>query len=204
VSGPAWLHAPAGLVASVVVSRLAALAGVGKEEQGLQLRDAPRGIAYGLAAALPIAVLMISGAAVERSRAFYREERFRGLSSGRTVYEVLVRVPVGTALPEEVIFRGALPGLLAKRYGRRRATLVASLLFGLWHIVPTVRRLDLTGRPRAQRAVWVAGTVAAMAAAGFCLAWLRYRSRSIVAPWIAHSAANATGLACAWLIGRRT
>jgi membrane protease YdiL (CAAX protease family) len=96
-----------------------------------------------------------------------------------------------------VIFRGALLGVLSRYHRDLVATAVSSLLFGLWHIAPTLSRIHVTGQAKSpwQKAALVAGSVVLTTAAGFTLAWLRLRSGSIVAPWIAHSAANATGYA---------
>ena len=42
------------------------------------------------------------------------------------------------------------------------------------------------------------GAVAATFAAGLAFAWLRLRSRSLLAPVLAHAATNGLGLAVAW------
>jgi membrane protease YdiL (CAAX protease family) len=166
-------------------------------EQGLGLRRLPQGCLYGLAAATPIVAGLGAGLCFERSRALYRADRIAGATAGQAAYEALVRIPLGTALSEEVIFRGALLGVLSRYHRDLVANAVSSLLFGLWHIAPTLSRIHATGQEKSpwQKAALVAGSVVLTTAAGFTLAWLRLRSGSIVAPWIAHSAANATGYA---------
>lgn len=47
---------------------------------------------------------------------------------------VLVDIPLGTALPEEMFFRGALTPALEAAYGRRIGALAGPLAFGLWHV----------------------------------------------------------------------
>ncbi|TWS19834.1 CPBP family intramembrane metalloprotease [Tsukamurella asaccharolytica] len=47
---------------------------------------------------------------------------------------VLVDIPLGTALPEEVLFRGALTPSLEAAFGRRVGSAVGPLAFGLWHV----------------------------------------------------------------------
>jgi membrane protease YdiL (CAAX protease family) len=50
-----------------------------------------------------------------------------------------IRFPLGTALYEEVAFRGVLGALWTRRSGERTARTVAAAAFGAWHILPTVR-----------------------------------------------------------------
>ncbi|CAM3781457.1 CPBP family intramembrane glutamic endopeptidase [Tsukamurella ocularis] len=47
---------------------------------------------------------------------------------------VLVDIPLGTALPEELLFRGALTPALQSAYGRRTGAVAGPLAFGLWHV----------------------------------------------------------------------
>jgi CAAX protease family protein len=189
----------ASLAACIGVSRLAAKAGSKIDEQGLSAGDMPRGVLYGLAAAGPIAVVISAGLCFQRSRVFYRQERITDATAGRATYDILLRIPLGTALPEEVIFRGALLAVLSRRHHPFLAAAISSVLFGIWHIVPTFDRLEtnaaLRGRAWTHKAAWILMSVGATTAAGLALAGLRYRSRSIVAPWIAHSAANIAGYA---------
>ena len=55
----------------------------------------------------------------------------------------MVRIPLGTAVAEETIFRGAVLGLLTQRHPRARAVAVSSALFGCWHVLPTLDTLAL-------------------------------------------------------------
>ncbi|WP_019202884.1 CPBP family intramembrane glutamic endopeptidase [Tsukamurella sp. 1534] len=47
---------------------------------------------------------------------------------------VLVDIPLGTALPEEALFRGSLTPSLEAAYGRPRGTVAGAATFGLWHV----------------------------------------------------------------------
>ena len=202
---PERYHVPASLTAAGLVSGLAVRAGVGLEEQGLRPADAAKGALYGLAAAVPIAAALATGARVRRLRSYYRAGHVVETSPRATAYEILVRVPFGTALPEEVIFRGALLSLLSLHHRPLVSGVLSSLLFGVWHVIPTLSRLRadpmVRAEPPVHKAVWLAGSIGVTSAAGLLLVWLRNASGSIVAPWFAHTAANATGLASSrWII----
>jgi len=200
---PQRFQVPAGLACASVVSALAAKNGADFKDQGLSADDAPRGVVYGVLAAIPIAALIGAGHGFGPSRALYKSDHMLTASTGRAAYEVFVRIPFGTALPEEIVFRGAVLGLLSGQHGRLRATAISSLLFGLWHIAPVLTSPDGSlpfDRHRfAGRTTWILGSILATAASSFLLCWLRFRSASIVAPWMAHTAANATGFALGWL-----
>ena len=49
-----------------------------------------------------------------------------------------VRIPVATALSEEIMFRSALHALFARAHSLRTTLTWTSFLFGLWHILPTL------------------------------------------------------------------
>jgi membrane protease YdiL (CAAX protease family) len=203
---PERLHIPASLTAAGIITAFAARAGAGLDDQGLVPRDVPRGVAYGVGAATPIVAGIGVGLLFNKSRDLYGERRIAGATFDRAAYEIWLRIPLGTALPEEMIFRGALLGLFSRRHSPVVATALTSFLFGLWHIAPTIDRLEtnpaIKQRTRAQQMGWVALTVATTSAAGFLLSFLRFRSKSIVAPWLAHSAANAAGFGGGWLTAK--
>ena len=196
---PQKFHVPIGLLASAATSYTAFRADVGAREQGLALRALPRGILYGIAASIPIAATLIVGARSKHSRPMYAEERITAVSGRRAAYEMLIRIPLGTALSEEVIFRGSLLGLLLRHHPTPIAAALDSFLFGLWHVTPTLSRMPTHGLTKestmAFRSAWLAGTVGSTFVSGLALSWLRLRSGSVVAPWMAHTTANCAGYA---------
>jgi len=196
---PSRFHVPVGLLASATTSYLASRAGAGTCEQGLALRTIPAGALYGVAASIPIAASLVIGARSKHSRPMYAEETIKAVSTQRAAYEVLVRIPLGTALPEEVIFRGGLLGLLLRHHSRPTAAVLDSLLFGLWHVTPTLSRMATHGltkeRTLAFRIAWLALTIGSTFVGGLALSWLRLRSGNILAPWMAHCTANCAGFA---------
>jgi len=105
--------------------------------------------------------------------------------------ELVVGILLATVLPEELGFRGLLLGSGAEAWGRRRAVLASSLLFGLWHISPTLGTADensrlaeasSSGGGEVAIVVGAVGAVALTFVAGLVLSWLRLRSRSLLAP----------------------
>ncbi|NIL75165.1 CPBP family intramembrane glutamic endopeptidase [Rhodococcus kyotonensis] len=86
---------------------------------------------------------------------------------------ILFRIPVGTVVAEELIFRGVFDAV-APRW--------SPIFFGLWHIHPARAAGDS-----------VLGTIAATSAAGVLFSWLRRRSGSVLAPALLHYAINASG-----------
>jgi membrane protease YdiL (CAAX protease family) len=140
-------------------------------------------------------------------QAWHRSAGIRDAEAREVVSEVLLRIPFATALPEEVIFRGVLLAVLCRRHRPAVAASITSVVFGLWHIAPRFggepgRRF--TSSPGKARAGWVIASVLATSVSGLGLAWLRFKSGSIVAPWVAHSTANGAGFLAAWLGARRT
>ena len=181
--------------------------GLTAAELGLGQSDLGAGVRVGAAAAAVIGTAVALATAHPTSRQAFVDDR--GRVDGRELaVRVLFRVPAGTALLEEVAFRGALPGLLEARRGwsHRRAVLVSSALFGVWHVLPSLSLNDtnraMSGRlsGRSGQASAVLGSVATTFAAGLVFSWLRDLSGSVVAPIVTHSAINGAGHVAAWRV----
>jgi membrane protease YdiL (CAAX protease family) len=89
------------------------------------------------------------------------DPRLRGVDGRQAAYLVCVRIPLGTALTEEVLFRGILPALFTSHGATAAVVVMSSLSFGLWHIMPGLNRL-LAGDPRASRGRRLRAVVAAV------------------------------------------
>ena len=206
VPSPAYVPvnlAAAGLSLASARSRRvpAADLGLGRDRVG-------RGLRVGLAAAAPVAAAVALGAAVPATRRWFLDERGTTGGAGYALYHTLVRIPLGTAVAEEALFRGALLGLLTQRHPRARAVAVSSALFGCWHVLPTRDTLALNplgatvGDGPARTGGAVLASVAVTALAGLGFSWLRFRGDSVVAPMVAHAALNGSTFAAARLVGR--
>jgi uncharacterized protein len=170
--------------------------GLGRESLGPGLR---------WAGALVAAVLLgyLVAAALPLTRQAFADTRATSLSGAALLSHLLVRIPLGTALLEEVAFRGVVYAMVERRRGVRAAVVGSSLLFGLWHVLPS---LGLRRANAAVADVFGSGTagavVAAVAAttlAGVVFCELRRRSGGLLAPFALHWALNALGLLVAWL-----
>ncbi|WP_328875977.1 CPBP family intramembrane metalloprotease [Streptomyces sp. NBC_00287] len=150
-----------------------------------------------------VAVVYLAGALLPMTRDLFEDERYDRLTGAQVAWRVLVTVPFGTVLLEEVAFRGVLYGLLLRARGVVWATAVSSTLFGLWHVLPS---LHLTAAKPALTPVFgdaPLGVVAAVlftAAAGVLFCELRRRSGSLLAPMGLHWAVNALGYVAGFLL----
>ena len=117
------------------------------------------------------------------------------------LYQVLVRIPLGTALWEEAAFRGVLYALLAAAASPWAGALLTSAFFTLWHIGPSLRLWPLMGVPTTGRrgALAWAGMVTTTFAGGLLLVGLRAWTGHLAAPLLAHALINASARAAFFL-----
>ncbi|MFN8025777.1 MAG: CPBP family intramembrane glutamic endopeptidase [Acidimicrobiia bacterium] len=205
-----WLdgrwHPWANTVAGLLILALGFAAGLDRADLGLLRKDAWRGLGYGAALWAIVAAVLVIGALLPMTRDSFQDDATI-VSTGAMLRRTLIVIPFGTALLEEVAFRGVLLGLFAKRTSIWRAAIISSVLFGLWHIPPTIHSTSGSGAiadasKSGGSALAVLGVVVAMTAAGMVFCWVRIRSKSLVAPFVAHWWINATAFAVAWAVSR--
>jgi membrane protease YdiL (CAAX protease family) len=183
----------------------AAASGLTATDIGLGREKLRPGLRLGSRVAAAVAGGWVLIAAAPATRPVLGDERIVGLSGRSVAYQVMVRIPLGTVLWEETAFRGVLQAALGRVMPAGAAIAVTSCVFGIWHIAPTAAALrinGLAGSPRRTLAGVSAG-VAATAAGGVLLSWLRTRSGSLAAPMLLHLATNCGGALTAWAIARR-
>jgi membrane protease YdiL (CAAX protease family) len=193
--GPSLLSAAVLCLAMILIAWKchATLADLGLRRQNLRA-----GLAYGLGALAVVLVVLLVTAVIPATNGFLHDSR-AAISAGRMAYELAVLILVGTVVPEELAFRGVLLGSALQLWGRWRAVLITSVLFGLWHVAPTLRtRNDNQSVRHASTVLVVLAAVTITFIAGVTFCWLRLRSGSLVAPALAHFATNGLGLAVAW------
>jgi membrane protease YdiL (CAAX protease family) len=187
-------YVPANLTVAAATYLLARTGGAGNGDLGMRTDKVGGGLRWGAAGAGLVAAGAVAASRHTKTRGLFDDAR---AASGNTAYETLLRIPFGTVVFEEMAFRGAL-GALLRRGGPRRVSLPTAVVFGLWHVVPTLETLNINGIfDRTTRLQAVAGGVAATAAAGLALDALRLRSHSLLAPMLTHWSANAVSYAIA-------
>lgn len=204
---PAPADAALNLLTAAGLTAFARRVGCSDDDLGIRPADAAAGLRLGLAAAAVATGGVVLGASLPATRPFFHDRRVTAVGRGEVAYHLAVRIPLATALAEELAFRGALLGLLQRRRSRAAAVRWAALLFGAAHALPTLKHYDgnpasgLIADPRRGRRIAVLGTMLSTAAAGCMFAWLRFRSRSLVAPVLAHAAINVSAyLAGRWVV----
>jgi uncharacterized protein len=180
--------------AAAIALAAAAASGLTADELGLRRARLRAGLRLGVLASAPIAAAFAL-APVTPARTVLHDQRIAGLDRRQLVYQVLLRIPVGTVCWEEVAFRAVLPAALRRVLPRRAAMVTAAALFGLWHIRPTAEALagNQLATSRSARIAAVGAVVAGTSAAGAFLSYLCERSGSVAAPVIVHLTANCAG-----------
>ena len=171
-------------------------------ELGLEHARLVHGLGYGAVAFCLVAAALVVGMAlapyVPVIDALLQDER-AAVFANQLWWVAIVRIPLGTAVFEEVAFRGVLLAAAREALRLRAAVAWTSVVFGLWHIPPTMVALwmneqavtDLAGLTTLIAAV-VVTTVA-----GALFTWLRLASGSLLAPILAHIATNSLALVAA-------
>jgi membrane protease YdiL (CAAX protease family) len=172
--------------------------GISWRALGLDPSELGSGLVWGAGAVL-VALAVAAVVLGTSLRRFFADLRAVDMAPRTLRFHYLVRIPFGTALFEEVVFRGILLALLAEGGMEVVAILTSSAAFGLWHIGAS---LDLLGanRPDAgpsAKALAVATGVALTFVGGIGFAVLRVASESLLAPVLAHAAINVVGFTLA-------
>jgi membrane protease YdiL (CAAX protease family) len=170
---------------------------------GLGRRNVSSGLRWGFGASGVVLLVLVAAVLLPATNGLLHDSR-GDISGGRLLYELVVSILVLTTIPEEFAFRGVLLGSALRLWGTGRALLVTSALFGLWHIEPTLHMMAhnrTVGRASDSvigEVLFVLGAVAVTFVAGLLFSWLRLRSRSLIAPLVAHIATNGIALTTAW------
>lgn len=198
--GPHGTGLIAGPLVALGLVLFARRAGLTWHDLGLSRRTLLPGFKYAAAAVAAVAVVYAVGAAIPFTRPAFQDVRYH-LHLSAALLTAFVVVPFGTVLLEEVAFRGVLMGLVNRHRGAVWASLTSSALFGLWHILPSLRLNSansavgsILGTGVTGQALAVAGAVAFTALAGLLLCELRRRSGSLLAAAALHWATNGLGL----------
>lgn len=146
------------------------------------------GLRHGLAAGAVIALGVAASTAIPSVRVGMAAREL----PERPVRWMLLDIPMGTVWPEEVAYRATLGTAAENALGPRDGRILQSVAFGLWHIMDA----RITRNP-------VLGTVLLTGVAGWAFGWLYARSGSLLAPMLAHLAANEAAALAAVAVQRR-
>lgn len=170
-------------------------------EMGLSLTKILPGIFVAILASIVITAGTLLISAIPILRKYFIGEDLSNASGKLIAFETAIRIPLGTALVEEVLFRGVLLGLMLSLHSTLIAILLSSIIFGLWHIFPTIKSLEnndaaaaLVGKNKSKKAGSIIAVILVTTVAGIFFAWLRVISNSILAPWLVHWSINASGV----------
>lgn len=190
------------LAATAAVLRWVGRAGLDRSALGLRRADLAAGLRWGAGAVAVVgAALVLAVVAGDRlgPLAVLLEDERAALAGGPLAFALLVRIPLGTVVFEEVVFRGALDAAARDRLSPIAAVAVSALTFGVYHVPPAVVALRINevavGSPGGLATI--AGAVVTTAIAGVLFTGLRWRSGSLLAPVLAHLATNVGGLLAA-------
>ncbi|MCZ7531948.1 MAG: CPBP family intramembrane metalloprotease [Acidimicrobiia bacterium] len=189
---------------ALVISRRA---GTTWTSLGLRRDRLKRGAVVGGVLLAIITIGIVIGIAIPATRDLFRDEKVAEASAGWVLFQALVRIPIATALYEEVLFRGIMFGMLVRRHTPLVAGVITSVLFGFWHILPTLHTIEtnpagdmFTGSIGITIAIIgaIAGTT--MAGIGFLL--IRLYANSTLAPVLAHIGTNSVAMLGALVVIR--
>ena len=199
------------LWATGVMLAIAWLAGISWSELGLSMQGGS--LTSGLIWSAVLVGIVIVGyalaAALPLTRKGFNDSRTAQMGVGGVIYHAALRIPIGTALMEDVAFRGVLLAVFSSAWGTIWGVTASSLLFGIWHVLPALEFHDASSTTDRLGSGWrgklttVAGQVVGTGAAGvgFCL--VRIFSDSLLPSIALHASLNALGFAMSWAFGRR-
>ncbi len=195
-------YVPRNVLLTLVLVVLAWRLGLRPRALGVSGDTVRSGLAAGIASFVLVVLALLAAVALADHVGFVRAllgDRRADLTTGSLAFAALVRIPIGTVLFEEFLFRGLGLALLLEESRPIPAVLVNSAVFGLWHVAPTIVGLRLNDIDPVSIAGigGIVGAVLVTFLAGVVFAWLRLRTGSLLAPVLAHWSTNALGLLAA-------
>lgn len=195
VLAPPW-YVPFNLALLAVAVGVARRGGTTWAAMGMSRQGLRRGIVVGAVVGSVVVAFFVAATLSPAARDAFRDQRIVEGSTVLSLYHALFRIPFGTALYEEVLFRGVIFGMLARRTSVLGAAIWSSLLFGVWHVLPALDAIETNPIADALGGSWeaVVAAVVSTFGAGMVFVWIRLYAGSIVAPVIVHVASNSTAI----------
>jgi membrane protease YdiL (CAAX protease family) len=206
---PEWAYVPWNLSMAFVLLFIAYRGGSGPVAVGLGIRHWHRPVGVGLLLFGGTALLFALGMVIPATQTAFFDTRIGDADVAQMLWVVLVQIPLGTVVLEEVAFRGVLPALMGASPAIRWRwvpVLGASLLFGLWHILPSIG-IDTAnaavGDTLGHNVVLTTSlAVISMTIAGIAMCALARVGKGIKTTMLLHWATNSLGFFAAWLLLR--
>jgi membrane protease YdiL (CAAX protease family) len=191
---PPWWVAPLEAAALLGFGRVV---GLSWAELGLDRARLRSGCRWGLGAIGVVAAVYTAGVLLPATRPAFRDSRY-DLPLPDTLVTAFVVIPLGTVVMEEIAFRAVLWGALSRHLRPWQVLTTTSVLFGLWHLIPSLHvaagNEGVSAATGDRTGLVVVGTVALTSVGGLVFGELRRRSGSVLAPIGAHWATNALGV----------
>jgi membrane protease YdiL (CAAX protease family) len=195
---PEWVVFLLNLGVGILVVLAAGRFGYSVTEIGLSTDAWRRGWKPGVA----ISALILLGVAIAAGlHLVSADPAVQGMPFSILAWQVLIRIPIGTALFEETMFRGVLYTAGQRSWGGRGAVLGSSVAFALWHVIAEMHRQERQGYNWGSDAATAAIPVLVfLFFVGVVLCCLRRRTGGVFAPMIVHWAANAIAAIAVYLV----
>ena len=204
---PSWAYVPWNLSMAFVLLGIAYRGGAGPVAVGLGIRHWHRPVGVGLLLFGGTALLFALGMIVPATQSAFIDTRIGDADVAQMLWVVLVQIPLGTVVLEEVAFRGVLPALMGASPAIRWRwipVLGASLLFGLWHILPSIgidnANAAVGGALGHNQVLTTTLAVVSMTIAGVAMCALAHLGKGIKTTMLLHWATNSLGFFAAWLL----
>jgi uncharacterized protein len=203
-----WIGPPL----AIALLAAARLWGLSWHDLGLGADRFGTGVRWSAVVVAVVAVVYLAAVLVPATRSAFLDSRYH-TGVGEALLKALVVIPFGTVLLEEVAFRSVLWGVLRQRFATVWVAVVTSILFGVWHVLPSLHlagdnagvRGLVRGAGADAEAVTVLATVLFTAVGGLVFAELRRRTQSLLPCVCAHWATNGLGVlfgVLAWHLAR--
>ena len=204
---PSWAYVPWNLSMAFVLLGIAYRGGAGPVAVGLGIRHWHRPVGVGLLLFGGTALLFALGMIVPATQSAFIDTRIGDADVAQMLWVVLVQIPLGTVVLEEVAFRGVLPALMGASPAIRWRwipVLGASFLFGLWHILPSIgidnANAAVGGALGHNQVLTTTLAVVSMTIAGVAMCALAHLGKGIKTTMLLHWATNSLGFFAAWLL----
>ena len=176
--------------------------GLSATELGLGLSTWAVGLAWSAAIVVVTGIVVGIAGGIPRLRKLFADDRVTDVSGVTTARRALLDIPFGTVLVEEFAFRSVMFALAVGVWGTTTAIVVTSVLFGLWHISPSLEMHEAHAHTSGSPIPTILSTILVTGLGGVGFALLRVWTGSLFPPAALHWAMNGSGVVVGWIVHR--